>query len=337
MHGVGFVPGSRLLVVTGRKGFLALADADRGRVLARATGLVGNVLPPAISADGRLLVTATGDSDSVRLWSLPDMRPVMAPLRFGGVIEDVQVSPDGRRLTVVLVDRSGESGTLEVWDAAARRLVARLDGPDIPTAVRFSPDGGLLAVGYPNGRSQVWSTASWKPATRLLTGDVGEIHDVAISPDGSKLATGSLDRTVWLWDIETQQAIGTPLPGPGRGVGRGRPLLHAGRCRAHRQLRHRSRLPLGHPARVARTPRLRGGRPAPHARRVDRVPTRPRLRPGLLSAAQRRGLAAVSGKALQTARSSGDLAEGERFGPRWTLRPTTVSRLAWSGRPWKRT
>ena len=119
----------------------------------------------------------------------------------------------------MLVDRSGESGTLEVWDAAARRLVARLDGPDIPTAVRFSPDGGLLAVGYPNGRSQVWSTASWKPATRLLTGDVGEIHDVAISPDGRKLATGSLDRTVWLWDIETQQAIGTPLPGPGRGVG----------------------------------------------------------------------------------------------------------------------
>ena len=53
VHGVGFVPGSRLLVVTGRKGFLALADADRGRVLARATGLVGNVLPPAISADGR--------------------------------------------------------------------------------------------------------------------------------------------------------------------------------------------------------------------------------------------------------------------------------------------
>jgi WD40 repeat protein len=33
------------------------------------------------------------------------------------------------------------------------------------------------------------------------------------SPDGRTLATSSVDRTVRLWDIETQQAIGTPLPG----------------------------------------------------------------------------------------------------------------------------
>ena len=218
VHGLGFVPRSRLLVATGPDGFLALADADRGRVLKLAPGHQGNVLPPAISADGRLLVTA-GDDQTVRLWSLPDVRPVMAPLRFDGVIEDVQISPDGRRLTIVLVDLSGESATLEVWDTGSRRRVARLDVPDIPTAVRFSPDGRLLAVGYPNGRSHVWSTATWKPATRLLTGDVGTIYAMAISRNGRTLATGSEDRTVRLWDIGTQQAIGTPLPGPGRGVG----------------------------------------------------------------------------------------------------------------------
>lgn len=61
--------------------------------------------------------------------------------------------------------------------------------------------------------------ASWKPVTRLLAGDVGDIYAVAVSRDGRTLATGSLDRTVRLWDIETQQAIGTPLPGPARGVG----------------------------------------------------------------------------------------------------------------------
>jgi WD40 repeat protein len=42
---------------------------------------------------------------------------------------------------------------------------------------------------------------------------------LAISPDGEILATGSSDRTMRLWDIETQQTIGTPLAGPGRGVG----------------------------------------------------------------------------------------------------------------------
>ena len=78
-----------------------------------------------------------------------------------------------------------------------------------------------------------------------------------------------------------------PRPRPRRR--HGRPVLHTGRRSAHRQLRHRPRLPLGHPARHAKTPRLPGRRPAPHARRMDRVPTQPRLRPRLLSASQAEG------------------------------------------------
>ena len=66
--------------------------------------------------------------------------------------------------------------------------------------------------------SHLWSTATWKPVTRMLVG-VGNIHALAISPNGRTLATGSENRTVRLWDIQTQQAIGTPLPGPGPGVG----------------------------------------------------------------------------------------------------------------------
>ena len=86
--------------------------------------------------------------------------------------------------------------------------------PRHPHSRRFSPDGRLLAVGYPHGRSHVWSTATWKPVTRPLVGDVGEIRGLAISPDGRTLVTGSLAGTVRLWDIETQQAVGAPLPGP---------------------------------------------------------------------------------------------------------------------------
>jgi WD40 repeat protein len=85
--------------------------------------------------------------------------------------------------------------------------------------MRFSPDGRLLAMGYRRGLSHVWSTATWKPVTRLLAGDAGAIFQAAISRDGRTLATGSLEGTVRLWDIETEQAVGGPLPGlPGQGV-----------------------------------------------------------------------------------------------------------------------
>jgi WD40 repeat protein len=217
--GLAFVPGTHLLAVSGSSGFLALVDADRRRVTSRLTGHHGDVLAPAVSADGRHLATASRDG-TVRLWSLPQAEALGEPLRFRPGVSAVDLSPDGHRLALILGDGFGEqAATLEVWDAGTGARVRRLDVPGTPTAVRFSPDGGLLAVGFANGMSRLWSTESWSPVSRVLAGDTGDIYALAISPDGAALATGSSDRTVRLWDVETGQAIGVPLPGPGRGVG----------------------------------------------------------------------------------------------------------------------
>jgi WD40 repeat protein len=172
VHGLGFLPRSRLVVVTGPRGFLALADADRERVLKRAPEHIGDVLPSAISAGGRLLVTAGDDDQTVRLWSLPDMRPVVARLRFGDGIEDVQISPDGRRLTIVLFDPSGASARLEVWDAASRRRVTRLGAPDTHRCGRRLPKrGGRSCCRPPTGSSSRSSALKrTSPASRRVAG-----------------------------------------------------------------------------------------------------------------------------------------------------------------------
>ena len=212
--GIGFMPGSHRLVVGGPEGFLAIVDADRGEVLQRLRGHRGPVYTPGISADGRLLATSS-DDNTVRLWSLPDGRPLGAPLRFRKLVSDVQLSPDGRWLTVVVSDEYYDKGAAEVWDVRTRRRVRTLARPDRdkPGFLRFSPDGKLLVMGYRRGLSQVWSTTTWKPVTRPLAADAGAIVQAAISPDGRTLATGSLEGTVRMWDIETEQALGAALPG----------------------------------------------------------------------------------------------------------------------------
>jgi WD40 repeat protein len=46
--------------------------------------------------------------------------------------------------------------------------------------------------------------------TRLLSGHSAEVNDVAYSPDGSRLATSSVDRTVKVWQLEPDSTEGGP-------------------------------------------------------------------------------------------------------------------------------
>jgi WD40 repeat protein len=84
-------------------------------------------------------------------------------------------------------------------------------------AVAFSPDGKLLATcsgGFRPSDSTVklWdvdralSRGSTEPIT--LKGHEGVIWCLAFSPDGKTLASGSMDKTVKLWDVGAWRAAG---------------------------------------------------------------------------------------------------------------------------------
>jgi DNA-binding SARP family transcriptional activator/WD40 repeat protein len=209
--GIGFVPRTHLVVVADEVGHLALLDADAGRVRWRVNAHDGFIPTPGISAEGRLIVTI-GDDGVVLFSSLRDGKALEPPLPVRGFPADAQVSPDGRLAAIALFSR------LELWDVRTRRLVDRLDVKGGVDTARFSPDGRLIAVANHAG-VQVLSTADWTPVTRTFSGHAGGLFSVTISRDDSTLLTSSFDGTVRLWDIDSEQAVGAPLPGlPGHGV-----------------------------------------------------------------------------------------------------------------------
>ena len=221
VEGIGFVSGSHLLIVGGAYGSVSLVDADRGHVVKQLYGhpahfrfrgrvTDNSIWTPGMSADGSLLATASKDG-TVRLWSLPDGRALGAPLRFPYGAADAQLSPNGRWLSVVALNRAVVQDRLEIWDVRRRQRVKTLRPPGGAGFGRFSPDGRFLAVGDARGRVQVFATATWKPVTPSFAG--GKAAWAAFTRDGRTLATGNTDGTVRLWDVASGQALGAPLPG----------------------------------------------------------------------------------------------------------------------------
>src|ERR1700716_2600415 len=59
-----------------------------------------------------------------------------------------------------------------------------------------------------------WTTARLSLALeRTLTGHTGMLNSVAVTPDGTRIVSGSWDRTIRVWDLATGAPLGEALTG----------------------------------------------------------------------------------------------------------------------------
>ncbi|KAF8181251.1 hypothetical protein K438DRAFT_1439900, partial [Mycena galopus ATCC 62051] len=67
---------------------------------------------------------------------------------------------------------------------------------------------GFMTLGLKSGGS-----LSWTLTDTVLNGHQNEVRSVAFSHNGTHIVSGSYDRTMCVWDTETQTQIGAPLEG----------------------------------------------------------------------------------------------------------------------------
>jgi WD40 repeat protein/tetratricopeptide (TPR) repeat protein len=204
-HGEGvkwieFSPDGQRLASAHQDGAVKIWDANTGQL--QRTCLVHKFVASSVafSPDGAHLASSSYDG-TVRIWEVRTGLEVRTLHGHVGWIYRVVYSPDGRQLA-----SAGWDQTVRIWEADTGREISTLRGhKSYVFDVAYSPLGHRLAAAA--GVVKVWEIQSGQDALTLKNLSWLPTDSVAFSADGTKLAAGSRDGKVRVWD----SLAGTPL------------------------------------------------------------------------------------------------------------------------------
>ena len=184
-------------------------DVETGQSLGTLAGHTGIIWALAFSPDGQMLVSVSSDK-TAKIWDWRN-KTLLQSLDFPAEVVSVNFSPDGQVLAVGGVDEAQNGvANAAIWTFAVNTWKPLLKYHEYLNvlAMAYSPDGRWLVGGGASRNVQVWRTSDGTSVHTL--NHAHQVSDVAISPDGSTVATATcmtiadpecMEGGIWLWNL----------------------------------------------------------------------------------------------------------------------------------------
>lgn len=195
---LAFSNDGEVLAVGTSAGNVELWDFPERELLHTLVGHEKLVSSVALSPDGALVASGSHDA-TVLIWRAADGALLARFHGLPGLVRSVAFSPNGRYLAV------GALRAIWIWENTGGQFVP-VERYDYPTSyvgdLAFSPDGRYLI--FSPGDKYVWvQRVSDGEVIMRLAGHAGKIRSIALSRDGSYLATSAQDFQANLWRLIT--------------------------------------------------------------------------------------------------------------------------------------
>ncbi|MGL4551514.1 MAG: protein kinase domain-containing protein, partial [Gemmataceae bacterium] len=191
-------------VLSGGEGHQALLWQPDTGVVAHRLPHEHGVCAVAFRPGGEVIATGSWD-DTVQLWDRRTGRRVGAPIRHADDITALAFRPDGLRLAT-----AGEDRTVRVWDVPAPVVARRTaEHPQRVNTFALSPDGRTLVTAGSDLLIRVWPTDRLA-GPRVLAG-IDMSVALAVSPDGTALAVGTVSGRLHRLRLPSGDPIGEPI------------------------------------------------------------------------------------------------------------------------------
>jgi WD40 repeat protein len=187
----------------GWDGHMRLWESESGSQAASFQASQKPISACAASPDGKHLVSGCLEGFLVR-WNTSTQERVSKFLAHSRPLSAITYAKDGNLLATASWDCS-----LILWDLRRERDGHTLgEHRDIVAGCRFIPGGRTLSLlSWSHDRTlAIWDVAASQKLASL-TGHGDRVTAGAVSPDGSRAASGSRDQTLKLWNLQTQKEL----------------------------------------------------------------------------------------------------------------------------------